>query len=124
MNKRKHIQDSVIMDALDACEYSVHKAAVRVGVTSATMYRWIQKSDNLKKYIAWRLDFDAVKAREKLEFMMENVDCLDPKTMGNVIAICKILLDKAESNKVDTNVTNTITVDSALEDRIKKLLGE
>ena len=124
MTKRNHIQDSVIMNALDVAEYSIHKASSRLGVCPATLHRWIKKSENLQRYINERLEFDAVKAREKLEYMLDNVDCLDPKTMGNIISICKILLDKAEANKSEVSVTKTVTIDEDLEKKIKELLGE
>jgi hypothetical protein len=125
-NKRKDTPDSKIMDALDASDYSIHRASTRLGVHPSTLYRWISDSPNLKKYIAHRLEFDAVKAREKLEHMLEHADALDPKQMGHVISICKILLDKAEANKAQLEIDHVldVSVNEEVESKIRKLLGE
>lgn len=125
-NKRKDTPDSKIMDALDASDYSIHRASTRLGVRPSTLYYWISDSPNLKKYIAHRLDFDAVKAREKLEQMLEQADALDPRQMGHVIQICKILLDKAEANKSQLEIDHVLDVgvNEEIEKKIRDLLGE
>jgi transposase-like protein len=111
------------MDALDACDYSIHKAATRLGIQANTLYHWIRKSENLSKYIAYRLQFDAVKAREKLEGILEQVDHLNPAMLGHVIQVCKILLDKAEADKTDVQQQQIeFTLNTDAQEKIKKLL--
>lgn len=125
MNKRKDYPDSVIMNALDACNYSIPKAAERLGVRPNTLYHWIQTSDNLRQYRNMKLEMDAVTAREKLNDMLAKLDALDPRVSGHVISICKILIDKAEANKMDNSPMKVQhEIDKDLEDKIRKLLGE
>ena len=124
-NRRKDFEDSVIMDALDACDYSIPKAAVRLGVQTSTLYGWVDKSHNLKTYVRLKLELDAVTAREKVHEIMQ-LDHHDPKFTGHVLGACKLMIDKADSTKVqvDSNAAIDLTVDGDLSDTLKKLLGE
>lgn len=125
-NKRKDFQDSQIMDALDAENYNVSKAAGRLGVQPNTLYKWIKDSENLSNYVKLRTDADAVKARDKLNFILEHADSLDPRQMGHIISICKILIDKAESDKSDININQQTKhkIDEDLKDKIQRLLED
>ena len=123
--KRKDFEDSTIMDALDACEYSIPKAAQRLGVGVAHFYNWIDKSPNLKSYIRLKLELDAVNAREKVQEIMQ-LDHNDPKFTGHVLGACKLLIDKADASKLQVDGTQSVshTVDDELGETIRKLLGE
>jgi hypothetical protein len=125
-NKRKDFNDSEIMDALDAESYNITKAAGRLGVRPNTLYKWVKESENLTTYISFRTESDAVRARDKLDEILSSADTLDPRQMGHIISICKILLDKQEADKnhLEVDQTNTHTIDKDLEDKIKKLLEE
>lgn len=125
-NKRKDFSDSVIMDALDACDYSITKAAVKLGVTSSTLYRWINQSDNLRKYRFMQIEQHALLAREKIEQIIKQADYLDPRQMGAVISACKIFLDKAEANKlnIEGEVSHKHGMDEAAADLVDKLINE
>lgn len=122
--KRKDYQDSEIMDALDATGYNLTKAAKRLGVKPEHFYRWVKESDNLRNYVRMRTESDASKARDKLNDILDSADAMDPRIMGNIISICKILLDKAEADKNTLEVTGLGVIDEELNDRIKQLLGE
>ena len=124
MIKRKHYPDSKIMDALDACDYAISKAALRLGIASSTLYTWVRNSPNLNKYIANRLELDALKARDKLEEILEKADALDPKFTGNVIQVCKILMDKVEPDRQQLDTNHKLEIDVDLNDKINKLLGK
>lgn len=114
------------MDALDAESYNITKAAGRLGVRPNTLYKWVKESENLATYISFRTESDAVRARDKLDEILSSADTLDPRQMGHIISICKILLDKQEADKnhLEVDQTNTHTIDKDLEDKIKKLLEE
>jgi transposase-like protein len=125
-NKRKDFTDSQIMDALDAEELNVSRAAGRLGIAPNTLYQWIKKSPNLKGYLQMRTETDAVKARDKLNRILDLADELDPRQMGHIITICKILIDKQEADKqqLDVNQHTKLEVDSEIQDKIRKLLDE
>lgn len=126
MRKRDEIPDSKIMDALDAEEYNIKRAAARLGIKPNTLYKWIKDSENLKKYVDLRIENDAVRARDKLSEMLEYGDALDPRQMGHIISICKILLDKAEADRQSLDISQQTThkIDKELQDKIRDLLDE
>lgn len=123
--KRKDFEDSTIMDALDACEYSIPKAAQRLGVGVAHFYNWIDKSPNLKNYVRLKLELDAVNAREKVQEIL-GLDLHDPKFTGHVLSAAKLLIDKADSTKiqVDGSTAVELSVAADLSDAIKHLMGD
>lgn len=125
-NKRKDFQDSQIMDALDACDYSIHKASDMLGITPSTLYRWVNQSDNLRKYRGMQIESHALKAREKLEQIIEGADHLDPRQMGPIISACKIFMDKAEANKlnIEGDVSHTHGIDKSAADLLQNLIDE
>ena len=120
--KRGDYPDSKIMDALDAANYSIRKAAERLGVCEATLYRWIKDSANLSKYLNLKLETDALKAREKLNDILDKLDFNDSKFTGHVISVCKILLDKVEADKQEMHMTQETTIDQDLEEKVRRLL--
>lgn len=124
--KRQDYTDSEIMDALDSTDYNVSAAAKRLGIQTTTLNRWIRESDNLRKYIQWRIEGDAVKARDRLNEILEQADHLDPRQMGHVISVCKILLDKVEADRNHLSVEGALNhgIDPDAVDLINKLLGE
>jgi hypothetical protein len=122
-NKRKDFTDSQIMDALDASEYNITKAAKLLTVNPQYLYKWVRDDDNLKGYLRMRVESDAVKARDKLNEILELANALDPKQMGHVVQICKILLDKQEADKQQLDIHTQHSVDEELNEKIKKLLG-
>ena len=123
-SKRDDFTDSQIMDALDACNYNVRLASDRLGIMPNTLYRWIKNSKNLTKYIADRLGFDAVRARDKLNEILDKADPMDTKYTNNVISICKILLDKSEAdaNKQEINMKQEMVLDKDLEAKINAFI--
>lgn len=126
MSKRKDFEDSQIMDALDASDYSVHKAAAMLSVTPQTLYRWINQSDNLRKYRFMQIEAHALMARDKIEQIISQADYLDPRQMGSVISACKIFLDKAEANKlnIEGEVAHKHGLDDSAADLVDKLINE
>lgn len=122
--RRKDFTDSQIMDVLDANDYDIKQAASSLGIATTTLRRWIIQSENLSTYHRLKIAEGAVKAREKLEYMLEHLDCLDPKSSGTVLGVCKTLMDKYEPDLSKVESKNEISVDKQLEDKIKKLLGE
>lgn len=127
MRKRDNYPDSAIMDALDACDYSIKLASQRLGIAQQTLYKWVycdNKSDNLKKYIQMKLEYDGIRAREKLVEMLDCLNWEDAKFTGNVIQVCKTLLDKAEADLTKTEVQQTNKIDIKADENIRRLLGE
>lgn len=124
MKKRDDFTDSEIMDALEAEGMHVARAAGRLGIGINTLYTWLANDPNLKKFRSWRTQHDAVSARDKLKDILERADELDPRQMGHVINICKILLDKAEADKTEAKIDVNGGINQELEDKLKKLLGD
>lgn len=126
MKKRNDFHDSEIMDALDAAGYNISRAAGTLGVKPNTLYKWIKESDNLSKYIRMRVEADAVKARDTLNDILDRADLDDPRMTSNVVSICKILLDKAESDKQSLDIFQVEgkAPQHMLEEKLKKLLEE
>lgn len=120
---RSDYNDSTIMDALDVSDYNINQAAGILGVPSNTLRNWIIKSDNLTSYIRYKQAEGAFKAREKLEYMLDHMDCLDPKQASTVLGVCKTLMDKYEPDLTKSEVKAEVEVDKALQDKINKLLG-
>lgn len=125
-SKRKDFQDSEIMNALDACEYSVGRAAQMLGVAESTLYRWINDSENLKKYKAYMIETHALLARSKVEQILKHADYLDPKQMGHIISAAKLFMDKAEASKLhlEGEVSLEAGLNAEATDLLKKLLDE
>lgn len=119
MKKRKEFKDSEIMDALDASEMNVSGAARRLGVMPGTLSKWILEDENLKKYVAFRNETDAVKARDRLSELLDRNDI----KINDLISACKILLDKAEPDKKALEVDGRISIDHKLSDDIDRLFG-
>ena len=124
--KRGDFQDSQIMDALDACDYSITKAAGMLGVAASTLYTWVNDSDNLRKYRFMQIEQHALLAREKIEQIIKHADALDPRQMGAVISACKLFMDKAEANKlsVEGSVSHTHGIDDDAASLVDKLIQE
>lgn len=122
--KRQQINDSEIMDALDASNGHVGRAASKLGVTNGTLSKWILESENLKKYQSMRRSQDAIKARDKLNDIMDTLEHEDPRFTGHVIKVCQILLDKAEADKHEVNQTNINKMDEELAKKIDQLIGD
>ena len=111
------------MDAIEAAEYNITEASRRLGIRRTNLSAWIRNEDNLRNFVKHRIEMDAVKARDKLNEILSLADSLDPKQMGHVVNICKILLDKAEADKSQVDVTTHNKIDDELNEKIKKLLG-
>jgi len=125
-SKRKDFPDSVIMDALDANDYSIFKAADMLGIASSTLYTWINSSDNLRKYRYMQIEAHGLLAREKIEAILTQADHLDPRQMGHVLSAAKIFMDKAEANKlnIEGEVSHKHGIDKAASDLVDKLIQE
>ena len=121
---RRDYPDSKIMDALDAGDYNINRAAEILGLHVPTLRNWIIKSENLSKYTAYKQAEGAVKAREKLDYMLDNLDADDPRAAGILTTICKTLMDKYEPDLLKSETDHRVEIDKALEDKINKLLGD
>lgn len=119
---RRDYTDSQIMDALDRCDYNLYEASKFLGIATSTFRNWVVSSDNINKYLKYKQADGALKAREKLEYMLDNLDALDPRQAGVVKDICKTLLDKYEPDLTKSEVDTTVSFDEVLDDKIKKLL--
>ena len=125
-HKRSDFKDSQIMDALDASNYSIGKAAEVLGVTSSTLYRWIKQSDNLRKYRGMQIEAHALLAREKIEQIINQADHLDPRQMSAVISACKLFMDKAEADKlsIDGDLSVNHGIDKTSAELLQNLIDE
>ena len=131
MGKRKNFTDNMIIDAMEACNHSIRKASERLGVTYGTLSKWITESDNLRGLIALKLSSDACKARdllgELLGLINNKSDLLeDTKQQAILVTICKIFLDKFESNKssIEMDSKSDYKINLKLDEQLKNLLGE
>jgi hypothetical protein len=122
--KRSEYNDSTIMDALDAVDYNINEAAKVLGLNTGTLRNWIIRSDNLSAYIKHRQAEGAMKAREKLEYMLDNLDPLDPRQASVLKDICKTLMDKYEPDLSASEVKATHELNTELNDKINELLGD
>ena len=120
--KRDDYSDNDIIDALESCNYAIPAAAKKLGVGNATLYKWIQASPNIKAHQQFKLGMDAVKAREVLNQILDEHHG-DAKKLREIIAVCKILLDKAEADKQDVEIKETHKLDKELEEKLNELLG-
>ena len=122
MRKRSKVTNNEIMDALDATGFSLLKASKLLGVGKTTLFKWVNADPTLKAYRSQQLGLDAVKARDVLNNILENADHMDTRVMGHVISVCKLLLDKAEADKQDMNVSHEHKIDKELDAKINKLM--
>lgn len=122
--KRKDYTDGDVLDAINATNGSIPKAAEKLGIASGTLYDWIRKSDNLSCLINRQREMDALLARDKLNYMLNTLDAVDPKYTGHIISICKIMLDKVEADKSSIVTNNKIEViNHEIEAKINRLLN-
>lgn len=122
--KRADYPDSRIMDALDTADYNISQAAQILGLHIPTLRNWIIKSENLSKYMVYKQAEGAVKAREKLEYMLDHLDADDPRAAAILTTICKTLMDKWEPDLLKSETDHRIEIDTKLEDKVKKLLED
>lgn len=113
-----------IFNALDACEFNLSKTASMLGIAGHTMRKWARDKEQVRKYIAFRTADDAARARDRLNEILESADINDPKVMGHVVSVCKILLDKNEADKQEVESNVNINIDKELDIKLRKLLGE
>ena len=122
--KRTDYPDSAIQDALDNANYNINATAKALGLNVSTLRNWIIRSDNLSAYIRHKQAEGAFKAREKLDYMLDNLDPLDPRSAGILKDICKTLLDKYEPDLSKVEQKTELAIDNELEDKINKLLED
>lgn len=124
MNKRDLTTDNEILDALDACDGHVGRAALCIGVTTNTLSRWILDSDSLKAHAAHRREQDGMRARDKLNEILDDLDHRIPEFTGHVIRVCRTLLDKSEADKMDIKQTTVNKLDRETEKKIDAMLDK
>lgn len=121
---RKDYPDSRIHDALDGNNFCLSSTAVSLGVSVATLRNWVIRSPNLNGYVQHKQAEQALKAREKLEQIMENMDPADPRSAAVLMQTCKIMLDRFEPTLSKQEVNSKIEISESDKSLVEDFLND